>query len=101
MENNTETIEYIDLLLQNRIAFACWFNPRDSRMGLVIGNKNDVSFHSRFDQLNGHAGFVFAPFRITESSPAILLRPAAFFEDFITVEKPDVSLFEPFDSGSN
>lgn len=100
MGNNSATIEYIDLLLQKRIAFACWFNPRDSRMGLVIGNKNDVSFHSRFDQLNGHAGFVFAPFRITENSPAILLRPAAFFEDFIAGEKPDVILFEPFDSES-
>lgn len=98
MENNSATIEYIDLLLQKRIAFACWFNPRDSRLGLVIGNKNDVSFHSRFDQLNGHAGFVFAPFRITENSPAILLRPAAFFENFISGEAPDIRLFEPFDS---
>jgi isochorismate synthase len=99
MENNTQTIEYIDLLLQKRIAFACWFNPRESRMGLVIGNKNDISFHHRFDQLNGHAGFVFAPFRISENNPAILLRPAFFSEDFMVGEKPDVGFFEPFDTG--
>jgi isochorismate synthase len=67
---------------------------------MVIGNKNDISFHSQFDKLNGHAGFVFAPYRITEDSPAILLQPAIYSEDFSSAEKPDIDLFEPFESGS-
>jgi isochorismate synthase len=69
-------------------------------MGLLIGNKNDVCFYDRFDKVNGEAGFAFAPFRITAKSPAILLKPAVYFEDFRIEEKPDVDRFEPFEVNS-
>lgn len=96
MENNSIEAAYIDQLLEKNIAFACWFFPRDARMGLLIGSKEDVHFYDRFDKLNGGAGFVFAPFRITKNSPAILLKPAFYSEDFKAEEIPDIRKFESF-----
>lgn len=100
MENNSTIAGFIDRLLEKHIAFACWFYPRDSRMGLLIGNKDDVRFYDQFDKLNGAAGFVFAPYRITKNSPAILLKPAFYSQDFKSEEMPDVGRFESFSAGS-
>jgi isochorismate synthase len=99
MENkNTSTAAILDQLIEKQIAFACWFHSGESRMGLLIGNSSDVVFFDRFDQLNGEAGFVFAPYSITESSPVILLKPAAFFEDFTIQNNINCSEFESFES---
>lgn len=96
MENNIKTARILDQLIENRIAFACWFNPAKSNLELIIGNASDVRFYDKFDHLNGKAGFVFAPFRITESSPAILLKPHIYFEDFDSRIDLDLSRIEPF-----
>jgi len=98
MENNTSTATILDQLIEKQIAFACWFHPRESRLGLIVGNASDVVFFDRFDQLNGEAGFVFAPYSIAETSPVILLKPAAFFEDFTVPNKLTTSDFESFES---
>lgn len=95
MENNITLSEVLDQLLENHIAFACWFNPEDNRLGLVAGNASDVELFNGFDQLNGEAGFVFAPFRITESNPVILLKPSIYLEDFSSADQLDVSRLEP------
>jgi isochorismate synthase len=96
MENNSLAAALIDRLLKRHIAFACWYHPRDLRLGLLIGNKQDVHFYTLSDQLNGAAGFVFAPFRLTAHSPAILLKPAFYTEDLKPEQMPDMSVFEPF-----
>ena len=87
MENNLSVISVLDQLLEKNIAFACWFNPKDNRLGIIVGNASDVLLFDRFDQLNGEAGFVFAPYRITEKCPVILLKPAIYLEDFIASEQ--------------
>jgi len=53
----------------------------------------------RFDQLNGEAGFVFAPYHITENSPVILLKPGLYLEDYDSANTPDFSGVEPFVHG--
>ncbi len=97
MKNNSSIAVLFDRLIEKQIAFAAWFNPRESSLGLVIGNASDVRFFDRFDQLNGEAGFVFAPYRITGESPVILLRPQLLYDDFkdATLVNPDD--FEPFE----
>lgn len=100
MENNSLVAAFIDQLLENHIAFACWFYPRDARMGLLIGNRQDIHLYNRFDNLNGSAGFVFAPFRITEKSPVVLLKPAFYSEDLKANEIPDIKDFDAFDTES-
>jgi isochorismate synthase len=69
-------------------------------LGLIVGNASDVEFLDRFDRLNGEAGFVFAPFRITEKSPVILLKPNVRFEDYTAADQLDINSFEPFQLGS-
>jgi len=96
MGNNTTTAFVLDQLIEKHIAFAAWFYPRESRLGLVVGNSSDVEFFKDFDKLNGEAGFVFAPFRITENSPVILLKPKAYFEDFNADIILDINVFDPF-----
>jgi isochorismate synthase len=98
MENNHPLSAVLDHLLKKQIAFACWFNPKDNRLGIVAGNANDVKLLDRFDQLNGEAGFVFAPYRITEKSPVILLKPAIYSEDFRSADQIDFNSIEPFSS---
>jgi len=97
MRNNQNVASILDQLIEKQIAFACWFLPKESRLGLIVGNASDVVFFDRFDQLNGEAGFVFAPYSITEKSPVILLQSTAFFEDFSSEESLDISGFEPFE----
>ena len=87
MENNSVVSDFLDQLIQKQIAFASWFNPKESQLGLIIGDASDVLFFDRFDRLNGEAGFVFAPYRITGESPVILLKPKVYFEDFTCTER--------------
>jgi len=95
MENNLLS-EVFDRLLEKHIAFACWFNPKDNHLGIVAGNVSDVELFDRFDKLNGEAGFVFAPFRITESYPVILLKPTIYLEDFCSADQLDFSKLDSF-----
>jgi isochorismate synthase len=96
MENKLPLTSVLDQLLEKQIAFACWFNPKDNKLGIVAGNAADVKLFDRFDQLNGEAGFVFAPFRITKNYPVILLKPAIYLEDFNAADQLDFSNIEPF-----
>lgn len=97
MGNKSEIAAVLDQLIEKQIAFACWFHPRETQMGLLVGNSSDVKYFDRFDQLNGEAGFVFAPYCITERSPVILLQSNAFFEDFNPEDSLDIAGFEPFE----
>jgi len=98
MENSTYIADVLDQLLEKQIAFACWFHPKESRLGLIVGDASDVIFYDQFDQLNGEEGFVFAPFRITGNSPIILLRSKVYFEDFKQEDHLDLSEFISFTS---
>ena len=96
MENNLPLSSVLDQLLEKNIAFACWFNPMENCLGIVAGNASDVKLFDRFDQLNGEAGFVFAPYRITEKCPVLLLKPLIFLEDFKSADQLDFSKIVPF-----
>lgn len=100
MENNTKIEAVLDQLIENQIAFACWYYPKDSRLGLIVGDESDVIFFNRFDQLNGEEGFVFAPFRITANSPVILIKSRLYFDDFKSGTPIDFSQFKPFELSS-
>lgn len=96
MINSLKIQGLIDQLLDTNIAFAAWFNPRESQLGLVVGDAADVKMYDRFDQLNGEAGFVFAPFSITSESPVILIRPKFYSSDFSDTNALNPDDFEPF-----
>lgn len=96
MRDNQSIAALLDQLLDKNITFAAWFNPRESKLGLLVGNASDVKIYDRFDLLNGEAGFVFAPFSITPESPVVLLRPKFYSEDFSETDSLNVEDFLPF-----
>jgi len=98
MENKLPVTPILDQLIEKHIAFACWYNPMDHHLGIVVSNASDVKQFDRFDQLNGEAGFVFAPFRITDNCPVILLKSAIYLEDFNSTKQLDLNNIEPFSS---
>ena len=98
MKNSVPAAALFDQLIQKQIAFAAWFNPREPYLGLVIGDVSDVKIFDRFDQLNGEAGFVFAPFCITETSPVILLKPKVWYRDFNDETPVSPEEFKPFEN---
>lgn len=101
MGNNLTTLEVLDRLIEKQIAFACWFYPKEERLGILVGDASDIRFFDGFDQLNGEAGFVFAPYQITKKSPVILLQPKLFIENFDSVSDLDINSFEPFSTGKD
>jgi isochorismate synthase len=98
MGNNLTTSAVLDQLIEKKIAFACWFYPKEEHLGILIGDSSDIRIFDGFDQLNGEAGFVFAPYRITGKSPVILLQPKFYVENFSSEINLDINGFEPFTS---
>jgi len=96
MGNNITTSVLLDQLIEKQIAFACWFYPKEEDLGLLIGDSSDIKFFDGFDQLNGEAGFVFAPYQITGKSPVILLQPKLYIENFSSEIDLDINSFESF-----
>lgn len=65
----------IDKLLTKNRPFAVWSMPGENEHEILLGEPSDILLLEDFDKLNGQEGFVFAPFRIDENSPLILLKP--------------------------
>jgi isochorismate synthase len=96
MRNNSSVSAILDCMIKNQIAFACWFSPKDDRLGIVVGNPSDVVILEEFNQLNSEAGFVFVPYRISEKYPVILLKPNIFLDNFESPDQLDYSQIQPF-----
>lgn len=69
---------FIDKLLQKNCSFAIWSLPQSEEINALITNKEDLIYPAQFDKLNGQEGFVFAPFRIDENNPLVLLKPGIY-----------------------
>lgn len=75
----------LDTLIEQDKSFAIYRLPGDSAPRFVMQETGLTSLYRDIDELNGKQGFVFAPFRITEECPVILLRPDR-------TELPDIDL---------
>ena len=76
MNSDIQFENLIDNLVEKNTAFACWFHPSKDQPQLVAGTADDIGFFDRVSQLNQESGFVFAPFKVTDESPVIVLKPA-------------------------
>jgi len=88
---------FIDKLLSKNRPFAAWSMPGEPIPELLIGNREDLLNLPDFKKLNGQKGFVFAPFRITEKSPLILLRPGIRLKDHQAVSSFDMDSLPGFE----
>lgn len=78
MIKRDEFAPFIDKLLQKNCSFALWSLPNSSEINALITNKEDLIYPAQFNKLNGQQGFVFAPFRIDENNPLVLLKPGIY-----------------------
>ncbi|PTN10410.1 chorismate-binding protein [Mangrovibacterium marinum] len=81
---------FFDQLLQKNRPFAAWSLPGETAPEILLGEPSDILFLEDFDRLNGQEGFVFAPFRIDENSPLILMKPGVYLKDEKAIKAFDI-----------
>lgn len=75
MTNFKDLAVFIDKLLTKNCPFALWSMPGSNTPELLIAQEEELVYPTRFEKLNGGEGFVFAPYKISKTSPLVLLRP--------------------------
>lgn len=85
---------FFDQLLNKNRPFAAWSMPGETTPEILLGESSDILLLEDFNKLNGQEGFVFAPFRIDETSPLILLKPGTYLKDEEAVRAFDISSLE-------
>jgi len=100
MTGKNDYITFINQLLAKNRPFAAWSMPGQAIPELLIGEKDDLLTLPDFRKLNGQEGFVFAPYRITEKSPLILLRPGTWLKDYQEMSSFDIESLPPFEPAS-
>lgn len=75
----TEDFElFLDELIKKNCYFAVWFVPGSSTPEILLTDKKDLIYPAQFNKLNGQEGFVFAPYKISEKTPIVLLKPGIY-----------------------
>ncbi|MBK5203816.1 MAG: chorismate-binding protein, partial [Prolixibacteraceae bacterium] len=78
----------LDQLMAKNYPFAIWTMPGEIMPVILIGGENDVLSFQDVTHLNNKEGFVFAPFRIQEKSPLLMIKPGVLLQN-----EEDFSLF--------
>lgn len=73
--NNHNSHQLLDALIEQDACFAVYRLPEETAPRFVMQTSGTVALLNDIDALNGQSGFVFAPFRITDGSPLIVIRP--------------------------
>ena len=94
MNSVTQLDCLIDDLIEKNAAFACWFKPSSDSPQLIAGTAQDVIFPESIQQLSRVRGFVFAPFKISDDAPVIVLRPAVHLKGDDQIRAFDLSTLD-------
>ncbi|NLC85867.1 MAG: isochorismate synthase [Bacteroidales bacterium] len=65
----------LDLLIENNASFAIFRLPDDSSTKFVMQSRGYPIQITDIEELDENNGFVIAPFRITENTPLLIIRP--------------------------
>ncbi len=90
MNKRDEYSLFLDKILSKNLPFAAWSMPGEQIPEILIGKNEDLLHLSEFNKLNGQEGFVFAPFRISETSPLVLLKPGTILKDYTDFKSFDI-----------
>lgn len=73
----TDTYKYqlLDALIEQNASFAIFRLPGEAEPRFVMQMSGEPSLFEDIDALNGQHGFVIAPFRISNETPVIVIRP--------------------------
>lgn len=65
----------LDLLIENDISFAIYRLPNESSLKFVMQTQGEPKQLYDIEELDLSSGFVIAPYRISEKSPILVIRP--------------------------
>jgi len=72
LHNNSQKL---DFLIENNASFAIFRLPEATAYNFVMQCEGEPQHLYDFDQISGKNGYVIAPFRISQETPIILIRP--------------------------
>lgn len=84
----------LDKLIAKNCSFAVWSMPGSQAPELLITDNEDLIYPQQFNKLNGQGGFVFAPFRISDEAPLVLLKPGIYRKGLDQILQIDVDQFQ-------
>lgn len=98
MNSVTQLDCLIDDLIEKNVAFACWFQSSSDSPQLIAGSENDIIFPASIEALSRVRGFVFAPFKISDNAPVIVLQPAIHLKGYDQIQSfnPESLTSAPF-----
>ncbi len=89
MTETNDLALFIDKLLVKNCPFAIWSLPGSNTPEILIAQKEELVYPSRFEKLNGGEGFVFAPYKISKNLPLVLLKPGIHKKGITEILKID------------
>jgi isochorismate synthase len=93
MTESNKFVTFIDKLIVKNCSFALWSMPGSNTPEILIAKKEDLVYPASFDKLNGEEGFVFAPYKISEESPLVLLKPGIYIKGLTEILNIDCNIF--------
>lgn len=78
MTDTKEFPLFIDKLIAKNCPFALWSMPGSNISEILISQKEGLIYPGEFNRLNGHEGFVFAPYQISGKTPLVILKPGIY-----------------------
>lgn len=73
--NEHLTYNFFDVLIDNQIRFALYRLPGEQQIRLVLQTSDEEQTFANWSDLDNKTGFVIAPFKLSKSTPIIVIRP--------------------------
>ena len=86
---------FIDKLIAKNCPFAIWSMPGNNTLEILISKKEELIFPGEFNLLNGHEGFVFAPYQISSKNPLVILKPGIYKKGLDQILNIDCEIIQP------
>lgn len=86
---NPSVYQVLDALIEQDKSFVIFRLPGESSPRFMMQTSGTPSLFRSIDELNGQEGFVMAPFRISEGSPVIVIRPDCTDLSEVDISCPD------------
>lgn len=89
MSDREKFIQLLNKLVQKNSSFALWSMPGEPTLELIISCQEILYYPNEYSRLNGQEGFVFAPYKISENTPLILIKPDVYKKGIDEILKID------------
>ncbi|MDD4224939.1 MAG: chorismate-binding protein [Mariniphaga sp.] len=94
MNEKKDLAPFIDKLLSKNYSFALWSKPGSHIPEIIIPGEKGIIYPKKLNALNGHQGFIFAPYTISDHSPMVCLEPGIYCRGVSEILSMDYSSLE-------